>query len=68
MLKDLGPSTYSFAKTLLDEDSYIDASGLVVLRHAVREVTISLSLTFSGSSGGLNAGHILGHNVLCTKC
>ena len=46
MLKDLGHSTYSFAQSLLDEDSYIDASGLVVLRHTVGEVNNSQYLIF----------------------
>ena len=46
MLKDLGHSTYSFAQSLLDEDSYIDASGLVVLRHTVGEVNNSQHFIF----------------------
>ena len=46
MLKDLGHSTYSFAQSLLDEDSYIDASGLVVLRHTVGEVNNSQYFMF----------------------
>ena len=46
MLKDLGHSTYSFAQSLLDEDSYIDVSGLVVLRHTVGEVNNSQYFIF----------------------
>ena len=46
MLKDLGHSTYSFVQSLLDEDSYIDASGLVVLRHTVGEVNNSQYFMF----------------------
>ena len=46
MLKDLGHSTYSFAQSLLDEDSYIDASRLVVLRHTVGEVNNSQYFIF----------------------
>ena len=49
MLKDLGHSTYSFAESLLDEDSYIDASGLVVLRHTVGEVNFLPIIYLAGT-------------------
>ena len=71
MLKDLGHSTYSFAQSLLDEDSYIDASGLVVLRHTVGEVNISQYLILQAhvaSKTTLDVGHDARYDVLCAKC
>ena len=55
MLKDLGHSTYSFTQSLLDEDSYIDASGLVVLRHTVGEVNNSQYFIFPAYLATRNA-------------
>ena len=71
MLKDLGHSTYSFAQSLLDEDNYIDASGLVVLRHTVGEVNISQYFILQApvaSKTTSDVGHNARCNVLCTKC
>ena len=71
MLKDLGHSTYSFAQSLLDEDNYIDASGLVVLRHTVGEVNNSHISSFRHISL-LETPRILGamrgDDMLGTKC
>ena len=64
MLKDLGHSTYSFGKSLLNQDNYIDASGLVVLRHAIGEVILLFYYLFQGTAVGRNVGR----NVLCMKC
>ena len=71
MLKDLGQSTYSFAQSLLDEDNYIDASGLVVLRHTVGEVNISQYFILQAhvaSKTTSDVGCDARCDVLCTKC
>ena len=71
MLKDLGHSTYSFAQSLLDEDSYIDASGLVVLRHTVGEVNFYQKFILQAhvpSKTTSDVGRDVRRDVLCAKC
>ena len=65
MLKDLGHSTYSFGKSLLNEDNYIDASGLVVLRHAIGEVNLLFfTISFRYSSGAQCRAQDVMHKML----